>query len=225
MHHIAYQTHQLSTGMAYYGIHSTRNIDDGYLGSGAALKRAVKRCGRRDFVRYVVREFKTRKEALEWEERNVTERQVANPACFNQQTGGTCGIPSEESRARMRKAQSNRKPLSAEARRRMSESGKRRPPISEATRKKLSDKMKAREPYRHTPESKAAMSKARLGRPCPRTKEWQDKLNKAKQRPVEINGKRYEGMQIAADEIGVNRLTIRRWIASGKHGARRLTAP
>jgi hypothetical protein len=43
-------------------------------------------------------------------------------------------------------------------------------------------------------------------------------------RPVEIGGIRYEGSDCAAATLGVGRTTIKRWLASGHNGARRISA-
>ena len=79
MHHIGYQTFHKATGRYYIGIHSTDDLDDGYLGSGRAFRRAVRRHGRKAFTRHVVRIFETRAEAAEWERSVVTQAVADDP--------------------------------------------------------------------------------------------------------------------------------------------------
>jgi len=49
MHYIVYKTTNLINKKIYIGIHSTENINDGYLGSGTALKRAIAKHGKENF--------------------------------------------------------------------------------------------------------------------------------------------------------------------------------
>ncbi|ADG36130.1 putative truncated Seg-like homing endonuclease [Acinetobacter phage Acj61] len=41
MYNFTYLTTNLINGKMYYGVHSTKNINDGYIGSGKALKLAI----------------------------------------------------------------------------------------------------------------------------------------------------------------------------------------
>ena len=48
-YHFLYQTKNIITNMTYIGRHSTDNLNDGYLGSGTILKRAIKKYGKHNF--------------------------------------------------------------------------------------------------------------------------------------------------------------------------------
>lgn len=75
-------------GHFYYGIHSTNDINDGYMGSGVALKRAFKKYGIENFSKEIIKYFGTRKEAAKYEEENVTMALINEEDCYNIVPGG-----------------------------------------------------------------------------------------------------------------------------------------
>lgn len=72
----------------YYGIHSTDNLDDGYMGSGTRLNMAYKKYGMDNFTKEILKYFETRKEAAEYEEEMVTESLILDDNCYNIIKGG-----------------------------------------------------------------------------------------------------------------------------------------
>jgi group I intron endonuclease len=150
----------------YYGIHSTNNLDDGYMGGGTLVMRSVKKYGKDNFTKEIVANYKTRKEASDHEKRTVTLELVGLEECYNLRAGGdnenfmsqkakdvireklTGRVATEESRARMSKSQKGLKtgsdnpnfgkPKSLETKAKMRESniGQKR---SAEARKKMSD--------------------------------------------------------------------------------------
>jgi len=64
MHHIIYKTTNVTNGKIYIGVHSTENIEDGYLGSGTALLAAVEKYGHSSFKKDVLYKLQSREEAL-----------------------------------------------------------------------------------------------------------------------------------------------------------------
>lgn len=86
--------------MYYIGVHSTSNINDGYMGSGSLLKRAIKEFGIHNFDREILHVFNSRKEALNKEEELVSFDTLKDLMCYNLIIGGNNGIKSiKEKRA------------------------------------------------------------------------------------------------------------------------------
>lgn len=75
-------------GNFYYGIHSTNNLDDGYMGSGLKLKRAFKKYGIENFTKEIIKFFDTREELADYEADIVTEVLVNDSNCYNTSLGG-----------------------------------------------------------------------------------------------------------------------------------------
>ena len=83
-----YKVTNLINGHFYYGIHSTNNIDDGYMGSGHRLHRAFNKYGINNFIKEILKYFDTREEALDYEEYIVNETLVKDNNCYNEILGG-----------------------------------------------------------------------------------------------------------------------------------------
>lgn len=75
-------------GKFYYGVHSTDNLNDGYMGSGTILKKAIKKYGIENFNKEIVAFFDTREELLEHESYIVNDDMITNPKCYNVAHGG-----------------------------------------------------------------------------------------------------------------------------------------
>ena len=79
----------------YYGVHSTNNLDDNYMGSGSRLKLAYQKYGIENFKKEILKFFDTRKEALEYEALVVNESLVQDNNCYNLIKGGYGDISEE----------------------------------------------------------------------------------------------------------------------------------
>lgn len=82
-HNIIYQTTNLLNGKTYIGRHSTDNLDDGYLGSGTILKRAIRKSGRDSFKRIVLFDFPTPEEMIAKEIELLTEEFISSADNYN----------------------------------------------------------------------------------------------------------------------------------------------
>ena len=105
MFHFTYKTTNTINGKFYYGFHSTKNLKDFYLGSGTLLKKAIKKYGRKVFVREILQYFDSFESLVEGEARLVSQEIVDDPLCYNIRCGGMGGVsPAEETLEKYRKA-------------------------------------------------------------------------------------------------------------------------
>lgn len=72
----------------YYGVHSTNDLNDGYMGSGTKLHTAFKKYGIENFTKEILLFFDNTEEAYEYEEKMVNEEMVKSKDCYNVQLGG-----------------------------------------------------------------------------------------------------------------------------------------
>lgn len=187
IYNFVYQTTNKINDKIYVGVHRTEKLDDGYLGSGKALKRAVKKYGKENFTRRILSMHATYDAALVEEGVIVTEDFAKRKDTYNIKMGGIGGLHSEASRLKMSKSQTGRthsaetkkkiamaakgRRKSAESRRKISEANTGRRATAE-TRAKQSA---ARKGMVHSAASKAKMSAAKMGKP--RSEETKRKLS------------------------------------------------
>ena len=88
MYHIVYKTINRVNNKYYYGVHSTDNLNDGYLGSGTNLLRAINKYGKESFERVIICMFNDRDGALMYEKSLVTSIILEDKKCYNIVEGG-----------------------------------------------------------------------------------------------------------------------------------------
>jgi hypothetical protein len=104
MIYLLYKTTNLINGKTYIGIHQTKNINDGYLGSGLYFLRAVKKYGKENFKREILEFCSSFDELLEKEKIYVDENWIKDKSNYNIKTGGqSCGVLSDESKNKISK--------------------------------------------------------------------------------------------------------------------------
>lgn len=91
-HYLVYETTNVVNGKIYVGFHSTNNIDDGYIGSGKLLKRAVEKYGPQNFTRRVLFDYKDQLDAENKEAEIVDEEFVKRKDTYNISLGGNVQI-------------------------------------------------------------------------------------------------------------------------------------
>ena len=121
-YHYLYKTTNLITGKFYVGMHSTDNLEDGYMGSGQYITRSIKRHGKENYIVEKLKFFDDRKALVYAEEQFVNATFINDPQCMNLQTGGIGRSPykmSVEHKNKISNAHKG-KTKSIETRRRMS---------------------------------------------------------------------------------------------------------
>ena len=97
--HILYKTTNLINGKYYIGRHSTNNLNDGYLGSGISLNKAINKYGIHNFKREILHMCDTYIEVCAMEELFVNKEFIESESNYNLCTGGyNIGITSYKSR-------------------------------------------------------------------------------------------------------------------------------
>lgn len=97
MFHILYKTTNTVNGKNYVGVHSTSNLDDGYLGSGKQIRAAIKKYGSQVFSREILEYFDSREKAFVRESEIVTEEFINKCDNYNMGIGGLGGNTKTES--------------------------------------------------------------------------------------------------------------------------------
>ena len=87
-YHYFYKITNKINNKFYYGIHSTNNIKDGYMGSGTSLKNAIKKYGIENFEKEIIQFFNSREELSEYEKDFVNENLIHDKNCYNVSCGG-----------------------------------------------------------------------------------------------------------------------------------------
>lgn len=148
MKYTIYKTTNKINGKVYIGKHQTKNPYDSYIGSGRAIKEAIKQYGKENFEKEVLFIFDTEKEMNDKEKQLVNESFISTNKTYNMGIGGEGGPMflglkhSEETKKILADIQRGKK-HSEETRRKISDANRKRG-ISEETKKKLAEKAKQR---------------------------------------------------------------------------------
>lgn len=180
MYYYLYKTTNNINGDYYYGVHSTEELNDKYLGSGPALVDAIRQFGSENFSKQVIKCFDTVEEAYKMESEVVDDKLVNDPHCYNMTRGGRGSKPganknrihSEKSRNNMRIAFKKRiekygsissSPEIEKKRRQKISNYLRTRECSQETREKLRESNIGKK-HNVSPEGHQSMSKAKKGR-------------------------------------------------------------
>lgn len=91
IYHLVYLTTNLINQKIYIGVHSTNDIDDGYLGSGVGITNAVTKYGKENFTKCILYYCLTRDDAFDIERVIVSRNFIRRNISYNQFPGGKSG--------------------------------------------------------------------------------------------------------------------------------------
>lgn len=87
-YHFVYKVTNSINQKYYIGVHSTNNLDDGYMGSGTAIKNAIEKYGIENFKKEILEFVNTTEEKWLAEIRHVTLDVVHDENSYNMAAGG-----------------------------------------------------------------------------------------------------------------------------------------
>ena len=93
-YHILYKTTCLITKRFYIGMHSTDNLEDGYIGSGKQLWRSINKHGKDNHDTEILETLPDRSSLKEREKHIVNEKFLKDKMCMNLAIGGEGGYGS-----------------------------------------------------------------------------------------------------------------------------------
>jgi hypothetical protein len=77
-------------------MHSTHNLDDGYMGSGKILRHSIRKHGINNHKKEILEFFETRDLLIEREKEIVNKELISDGKCMNLKEGGDGGFVNEE---------------------------------------------------------------------------------------------------------------------------------
>lgn len=92
MFYLVYKTTNNINGKIYIGVHKTKNINDNYFGSGVALKRAIKKYGKKNFTKEILHVFDNEEDMFNMESLLVNDEFVKETNSYNMVPGGKTTI-------------------------------------------------------------------------------------------------------------------------------------
>jgi len=92
MFYILYQVTNTVNGKIYVGVHKTKKLDDGYMGSGKVINSAIKKYGIENFTRVILEQFENSTAMFAREKEVVTEEFLAREDTYNLRRGGFGGF-------------------------------------------------------------------------------------------------------------------------------------
>lgn len=92
MKYYLYQITNKVNGKIYVGVHKSKSLDDGYMGSGKVIKAAIEKHGAENFHKEILELFESSGEMYEREKEIVNEEFLARDDVYNLRLGGRGGF-------------------------------------------------------------------------------------------------------------------------------------
>ena len=92
MHYYLYEIKNLLNDKIYVGVHQTDNLEDGYMGSGKLLKKAIEKYGINNFKKTILETFSSQEGMLKRDREVVDEKFLLREDVYNLKLGGEGGF-------------------------------------------------------------------------------------------------------------------------------------
>ena len=92
MFYYLYEIKNNLNGKIYVGVHKTNNLDDGYMGSGKVINRAIAKHGVENFIKVILERFDTSAAMYAREKEVVTDDFLLREDVYNLRRGGQGGF-------------------------------------------------------------------------------------------------------------------------------------
>lgn len=110
-YHTVYQITNKINGKIYIGVHQTSDLDDGYMGSGLYIKRAIKKHGIENFTKQYLRICESEEEMFIMEADIVDQPFICRKDTYNIQPGGGGGWSIDQQKENNRRSQIKQKQM------------------------------------------------------------------------------------------------------------------
>lgn len=92
MHYYLYEITNKVNGKIYVGVHKTNDLNDGYMGSGKVIKRAIQKHGAEHFTKVILETFENAEAMYAREKEVITDEFLARDDVYNLRRGGYGGF-------------------------------------------------------------------------------------------------------------------------------------
>ena len=96
MFYYLYEIKNLINDKVYVGVHKTKSLDDGYMGSGKVIRNAIKKYGTEYFSKTILETFESSEAMFSREKEVVNDEFLARSDVYNLRRGGFGGFSDSE---------------------------------------------------------------------------------------------------------------------------------
>lgn len=96
MFYYLYEIRNNLNGKIYVGVHQTKDMDDGYMGSGKVILASIKKYGIENFTKMILETFDCSESMYAAEKKVVTEQFLLRKDVYNLRCGGNGGFRSHQ---------------------------------------------------------------------------------------------------------------------------------